>query len=123
MAKWIYVVAGLALVALAALGIFLPLLPTTPLLLLAAWCFAHSSEKHHRWLMQHKLFGPIIRNWHEQRCIPRNAKTIAVASILIFGTYAIGFAIETLWIRIFGTALLLTGLVVVLRIRACNPDQ
>jgi uncharacterized membrane protein YbaN (DUF454 family) len=122
-AKGLYIVAGFVLVALAALGVFLPLLPTTPLLLLAAWCFAKSSDKYHRWLMEHQIFGPIIRNWHERRCIPRNAKSIAVASILIFGTYAIGFAIENLWIRLFGTAVLLTGLVFVLRIKVCTPDQ
>lgn len=118
--KWLYFIAGFLLVGLATLGIFLPLLPTTPLLLLAAACFANSSEKWHRWLMEHNLFGPILKNWHERRCIPRRAKIIAVASILIFGTYAVGFAIENIYIRIAGTLILLTGLVFVLRIRTCE---
>ncbi|VGO20600.1 YbaN family protein [Pontiella sulfatireligans] len=116
-------IAGFALTALAAVGIFLPLLPTTPLLLLAAACFANSSEKCHRWLMEHNLFGPIIRNWHENRCMPRKAKIIAVASIIVFGTYAVGFAIDNLYVRIAGTLILLIGLVTVLRIKVCDGNQ
>lgn len=115
-----FLVAGFLLVGLAALGIFLPLLPTTPLLLLAAGCFANSSEKWHRWLVEHNVFGPIIHNWHEHRCIPRRAKIIAIASILLFGTYAVGFAIENIYIRIIGGVFLLTGLVFVLRIPPCK---
>jgi uncharacterized membrane protein YbaN (DUF454 family) len=118
--KWLYLIAGFLLVGLATIGIFLPLLPTTPLLLLAAACFAKSSEKCHQWLMQHNLFGPILRNWHEKRCIPRRAKRIATASILLCGGYAVGFAIENSYIRIAGTLLLLVGLVSVLRIRICE---
>ena len=120
--KWPYLIAGFLLVGLATLGIFLPLLPTTPLLLLAAACFANSSEKCHQWLMQHNIFGPVIRNWHEKRCIPGKAKIVAVTSILLFGGYAIGFAIENLPIRIAGTAILLIGLVFVLRIPVCNKE-
>lgn len=118
--KIIYLVAGVLLTALAAIGVVLPLLPTTPLLLLAAWCFAQSSEKCHRWLTEHRIFGSIIRNWEENKCIPRKAKIIAVASILIFGTYAVGFAIENNVIRMIGTLFLLTGLIFVLRIKNCE---
>lgn len=118
--KWLYLLAGFLLVALATLGIFLPLLPTTPLLLLAAACFANSSERCHQWLMNHNLFGPIIRNWHEKRCIPRNAKIVAVTSMLLFGGYAIGFVIKNTPIQIIGLIILLTGLVFVLRIPVCN---
>jgi uncharacterized membrane protein YbaN (DUF454 family) len=120
--KWPYLIAGFLLVGLAAIGIFLPLLPTTPFLLLAAACFANSSGKCHQWLMQHNLFGPVIRSWHEKQCIPRRAKTVAVTSILLFGGYAIGFAIENPYIRIVGTVILLIGLVFVLRIPICNKD-
>jgi uncharacterized membrane protein YbaN (DUF454 family) len=120
--RWLFLIAGFLLVGLAALGIFLPLLPTTPLLLLAAACFANSSEKWHRWLTEHNIFGPIIRNWHEHRCMPGKAKITAVASILLFGTYAIGFAIENPYLKTGGTILLLIGLVFVLRIKTCRGD-
>jgi uncharacterized membrane protein YbaN (DUF454 family) len=121
--KHAYLAAGFLLTGLAALGIFLPLLPTTPLLLLAAACFANSSEKRHRWLMEHNVFGPILRSWHENRCIPRRAKIIAIVSIVLFGGYAIGFAISNLYVRIAGTGLLLTGLVCVWRIKTCPPQD
>ena len=118
--KGLYLSAGLLLTALAAVGLLLPLLPTTPLLLLAAGCFARSSEKCHYWLTEHKTFGPVIRNWHENKCIPKKSKMIAVASILIFGTYSIGFAIQRPVIQIMGGILLLTGLVFVLKIPVCG---
>jgi uncharacterized membrane protein YbaN (DUF454 family) len=121
--KWLLLIVGFALVGLAALGAVIPLLPTTPLLLLAAACFANSSEKCHRWLLEHNLFGPIIHNWQENRCIPRKAKIVAIASILLFGTYAVGFAIENLYLRIAGTTILLTGLVFVLRIPTCQNGK
>lgn len=120
--RWLFLIAGFLLVGIAAVGIFLPLLPTTPLLLLAAACFANGSEKWHRWLMEHNIFGPIIRNWHENRCIPMRAKITAVASIILFGTYAVGFAIKNPYLQIPGTILLLIGLVSVLRIKTCSGD-
>lgn len=120
--KNLYLIAGFALVALATLGIFLPLLPTTPLLLLAAWCFAQSSEKCHRWLMEHRLFGPIIKNWHQNRCIPLKAKMLSVSMILLFGGYAI-YRLDNLYIRIIGSTLCLTGLICVLRIPVCRPQD
>ncbi|WP_222847179.1 YbaN family protein [Pontiella desulfatans] len=113
---------GFVLVGLATLGLFLPLLPTTPLLLLAATCFAKSSERCHRWLLEHKVFGATIRNWHEHRCIPRKAKLVAVASILLFGSYAVGIAIENIWIRGIGGIILLIGLVFVVRLKVCEDD-
>lgn len=119
-AKWLYMTAGFLLVGLAFLGIFLPLLPTTPLLLLAAACFAQSSEKWHRWLMEHRVFGPIISNWHHNRCIPLKAKVVAVATMLLFGGYAIGFAIANPYARLIGGALILTGLISLLRLPVCN---
>lgn len=118
--RTVYLVAGFMLVGLAVLGIFLPLLPTTPLLLLAAACFSRSSERWHQWLLNHRTFGPIIRSWHERRCIPRRAKMISVGMVVLFGGWAVGFAIEPPLLRIIAAALILTGLVCVLRIPVCR---
>ena len=60
------------------IGIFLPLLPTTPLVLLAAWCFSRSSERFHTWLIEHKVFGPILRDWQSSDGIPRKARNRAI---------------------------------------------
>lgn len=119
-AKKAYFLAGLLLVGIATAGIFVPLLPTTPLILLAAACFSRSSKKWQQWLATHRLFGPIIHNWHVRRCISKKTKAIALGSILLFGTYAIGFAIELPWVRVIGSIILLIGLITVLRIPTCE---
>ena len=79
------VVGGLA-VALAAAGVVLPLLPTTPFLLVAAFAFARSSPRLHAWLMTHRLFGPLIDNWRRYGAISRRAKIAAIAGMAgVFG--------------------------------------
>ena len=118
--RWLYMIAGFLLVGLATLGVFLPLLPTTPLLLLAAACFVRSSEKCHRWLLEHRLFGSILRDWQEKRCISRKAKVVSLVSMLVFGTYAIGFAVENIYLRVAGAILLLAGLITILRLKVCE---
>lgn len=70
---------GIAALALGMLGIFLPLLPTTPFLLLAAFCFLRSSPRMHAWLMSHRILGPYIRDFQAGRGIPLRSKCIALA--------------------------------------------
>ena len=92
---------GLVSFALAVAGIFLPLLPTTPLLLLAAWCFVHSSPRLYDWLMQHPKFGPYIRNFRENRAIPLHVKVVSVALVwLTIGYCIVAVVDEYLWAQI-----------------------
>lgn len=70
-------------VALAGAGAILPLLPTTPFLLVAAFAFARGSQRWHGWLINHRHFGPLISNWHAHRAISRRAKIGASASLLV----------------------------------------
>ena len=74
------IVGGLAL-ALGAIGIVLPLLPTTPFLLVAAFAFAESSERMHQWLLNHNVFGALIHDWQRHRAISRSAKVASVAAM------------------------------------------
>jgi len=74
-------VAALAM-ALAMLGVVLPLLPTTPFLLVAAYGFAQTSETCHDWLMHHRLFGQLIKDWRGYGAISRSAKIASVLSML-----------------------------------------
>jgi len=79
--RFLYAGLGLTCVALAIVGIVLPLLPTVPFLLLAAYFFANSSERLHSWILSHKVFGPMIQDWHEHRAIRPGAKKAATLSI------------------------------------------
>lgn len=81
--RLLWLVAGLGFLAIGAVGIVLPLLPTTPFLLLAAYCFARSSPQLHKWLHNHPTFGPLINNWNQYGSIDRRSKHIAIIIILL----------------------------------------
>ncbi len=87
--KVIWLMLGLAALSLGAIGAFVPLLPTVPLILLAAFFFSQSSERLHDWLHNHPSFGPAIQNWNEHGAIDRRAKILASASIAA----AVGFSL------------------------------
>lgn len=76
-------VVGILFVALAVLGVFLPILPTTPFLLVAAACFAKSSPKLQKKLLENKTFGPIIHDWQTNRSISAKAKRTALITMLL----------------------------------------
>lgn len=78
----IWFVIGVLALALGALGIFLPLLPTTPFILLAAYAFARSSKPVHDWLLRHRIFGPLIENWRRYGAISRRAKILGSLSLI-----------------------------------------
>lgn len=69
--------AGWTSLALGIIGIFLPLLPTTPFILVAAWCFSLGSPRCEAWLLDHKHFGPMVREWRQYRAVPLRAKQLA----------------------------------------------
>ncbi|PIW26654.1 MAG: DUF454 domain-containing protein [Rhodospirillales bacterium CG15_BIG_FIL_POST_REV_8_21_14_020_66_15] len=74
-------VLGWTFVGLGVVGVVLPVLPTTPFMLIALWCFARSSERFHAWLFHHRIFGPPLRQWERHRVIPASAKFIACAAM------------------------------------------
>jgi len=82
--KLFYNVAGVLAVVLGILGIFLPLLPTTPFLLLASACFARGSVRLHRWLLSHPVFGDYLANFEAGRGIPLKGKI--VATVMLWGS-------------------------------------
>jgi uncharacterized membrane protein YbaN (DUF454 family) len=100
MYRLILLILGCLCVALGVLGIFLPLLPTTPLLLLAAWCFARSSPTLYQKLLDNKWFGPIILTYREQGVISVRVKIISVVTLWVLIGYSIFYVIPLLIVQI-----------------------
>ncbi len=86
--------AGVFSLLLAIIGIPLPLLPTTPFLILAAYCFSRSSKRLHTWLVTHPRFGPPIREWAEHRAISRKGKILAMVALLAAFLLALAFGVK-----------------------------
>ncbi|ABA57617.1 YbaN family protein [Nitrosococcus oceani] len=114
---WLYRIIGFFFIGIAIIGAILPLLPTTPFLLLAAGCFAKSSPKFHQMLLENAIFGPIIKNWHEHKTISLRTKIIAISSLLFFGGYSVIFAIENTTLKVVGILAITIGLFSVIRIK------
>ncbi|GGA84675.1 YbaN family protein [Ornithinibacillus halotolerans] len=98
--KLFLVTAGLVSLLLAVIGIFLPLIPTTPLLLLAAACFIRSSERLYEWLITNKYLGPYIKNYREGNGIPLQAKIIGVTLLWISMLFTIFFVVPLLVVKV-----------------------
>lgn len=115
-------IVGSIAIVLAILGVFLPLLPTTPFLLLASACFARGSERMHRWLLNNKVFGTYLRDFEEGKGIPLRGKILAVSLLWISLGYSAfqvnGLALKLVLIAIgVCVTIYLVGLVPTRRVR------
>ena len=115
--KWLFMLLGLLFLALALLGVLLPGLPTTPFLLLAAGCFSKSSSRLYNWLLNNRLFGPMIRDWETHRSISRRVRNIAIGSMLLMGGISIFFILDQIFIQLLVGSMVLVGSYVLMRIR------
>jgi len=95
-----FAVLGTLFLLLGIAGVFLPILPTTPFLLLATACYARSSRRFYNWLLNHPAFGPLIIEWRTYRSIPWRIKMVAIVTmILTFGS-SILFFIKDGWLQL-----------------------
>jgi uncharacterized protein len=97
--RFLYVTAGLICVGLAYLGTFLPLLPTTPWVLLAGYCFARSSPRLERWLKRSPFFGRLLQDWQTHRGIRRPFKILAVVLVVTVVSLSIAFGGMPTWLK------------------------
>ena len=98
--KHIFIIAGTLCVILSVLGIFLPVLPTTPFLLLAAACYFRGSDRFYYWLMNNRILGTYIRNYLEGKGMPMRSKIITLLLLWLTIGLTIAFGIQNIIIRI-----------------------
>ncbi len=98
--RWLWIIAGSISLTLGIIGIFLPLLPTTPFLLLTAACYARGLSRLHNWLLNNKLFGRYIRNYREGKGIPARSKVLALTLLWLTIGFSIFYVIPILIVKI-----------------------
>lgn len=116
---YIWIALGLLFLLLGGIGVALPLLPTTPFVILAAACFARSSPRMHHWLLRSDMFGPMLQEWEDNKCVSPRVKTLALFMMVVFGGISIVFFMPAGWPVLAGLALLGLGCLTVLKLKTC----
>ncbi len=98
MRRLLYLCCGLLCLVLGLIGVVLPLLPTTPFVLVAAFCFSRSSARFHQLLIHNRLFGPLIQDWESHGIIPLKVKYLSSSMMLLMISYPILFKELDGWI-------------------------
>ena len=104
-ARIVYLALGWLFFGLGVLGAFLPVLPTTPFMILALWAFSNSSERLRTWLYNHRIFGPSLQRWQEHGVIPARAKMASIGAMSISLGYLLFYS-DLSWPWLAGTAAL-----------------
>jgi uncharacterized protein len=100
--RYLWLALGFTATGCGVVGAALPLLPTTPFLLLAAYAFARSSPRFHGWLLNHRRFGPLIRNWQRHGSIDPASKRLAIflMAAALIASWLLGFSARVLAVQI-----------------------
>ncbi len=121
--RWLFVALGWFFVGLAVLGAILPLLPTTPFLLLASYFFVRSSPRLNAWLLRSKLFGPFLRNWQKHRAVSRRVKITALTILPVVVVASATLGNLPWYLIVLLLVLAAIGMTVVLRLRVLPHDH
>ncbi|QAV25018.1 DUF454 family protein [Proteus hauseri] len=122
MKRILLIIAGWLCVGLATLGVILPVLPTTPFLLLAAWCFSRSSQRFHYWLLYRSWFGPYLRYWQTYKAMPKGAKPKAIMIILLTFSLSL-WLVSMLWVRVLLLIILVCLLIFMWRLPVNDQQE
>ncbi|MFW6253859.1 MAG: YbaN family protein [Chitinivibrionales bacterium] len=123
MKRILLITAGLFALTLGVIGVAVPVLPTTPFILLAAACFFRSSDTLYRWMINHQIFGEYIRSYRQYRAIPVRAKIISIFMLWLFISFSVFFVVRVLWVNIL-LLLIATGVTIyILNHRTLTPEM
>jgi uncharacterized membrane protein YbaN (DUF454 family) len=114
---------GWLLFGLGFVGVFVPVLPTTPIMLLALWCFARSSDRFHDWLYTHRVFGPPLQQYHQHKVVPLVAKCVAVLFMTASLVYVFVFLTTAVWVKVLMTASMAFGAWFILSKPSLPPEE
>ena len=117
LASRVWVGLGTLFVVLGTIGIFLPLLPTTPFLLLATACYARGSKRLYGWLLSNRWFGNYIRNYREKKAIPFKIKILSISFLWVTIGYSTLFAVDIPLVRVILILIAITVTIHIIRIR------
>jgi len=121
--KWLLMAAGILAVGMAVVGILIPVLPTTPFLLLAAGCFMRSSERLYAWVIHHQWFGDYIRHYRDYRAISLQAKALTLGLLwTVIGATAV-FAVTRWWVRALLAIVAVSVTLHLLHIKTLTPEM
>jgi len=117
--RHLFFILGWVFFLLGFIGVFLPVMPTTPFMLLALWSFARSSERFHNWLYHHPVLGPPLQQWHQYRVIPPIAKILSISFMSISVISITLFSPLDSWIKwLIGLSMLLVAIFIL-----CMPSR
>ena len=123
--RFFWFILGFSIMVIGLIGIIIPGLPTTPLMILAAACFAKSSQKFYDWIINNKMFGHHVKNYREGRGIPKKSKPLILGTLWCFVLFAVIIAIPDsapLISKISTLILALIGTIFILMIPNLNED-
>jgi uncharacterized membrane protein YbaN (DUF454 family) len=122
--KNVLIALGTFFTGLGIIGIFIPILPTTPFLLLAAACFARGSERFYNWLLNNRLFGNYIKNYREGKGIPITVKIVTISLLWLTILFSVLFVVQILIVRIIliGIAVAVTAHILLVRTLRSGKD-
>jgi len=121
--RWVLICCGWLSILAGVIGIFLPLLPTVPFLLLAAACFARSSERFHGWLVDHNHLGPLVRGYLDGRGIPLRVKIMAIGMVWVSFSVSAFLFVTVVWIQVVLMAIPAVVTLYLLRLPTAPPVE